>query len=244
MREQLLYYALKYEGDYHKIKKAIKCEESWKKVVYAGKYITILDDDYPIYFKCLKYKPWVIFYEGNIDLLKMEMIGVVGSRNASVYGEKCTNILISNLCNHYGIVSGFAKGIDGLAHFYALKNNRKTIAILGCGINIIYPKENTYLYEDIINNGLFISEYPNGCKPYAYHFPWRNRLIAAISKSLVVVEAKIKSGTMITVMEALELGKEVYAFPHNIDEPNGEGCNKMIEQGCGMLNCIADIKEI
>lgn len=244
MREQLLYYACKYHGDYKRIKKAIEEEEDWEKISYPGNYITILDEKYPSCFKGLKYKPWVLFYEGDFNLLNTAMIGVVGSRNNSCYGEQCTSLLIANLNEKYGIVSGFAKGIDALAHFYALKQNRKTIAVLGCGIDVIYPKENTFLYNKIKKNGLFLSEYPQGSKPYAYHFPWRNRLIAAISDKLIVVEAKVKSGTMITVMEALELGKEVYAFPHNIDQENGKGCNKMIEQGCGMLNEIADIKEI
>ena len=149
-----------------------------------------------------------------------------------------------NLNEEYGIVSGVAKGIDGLAHYYAIKENRRTIGVIGCGLDIVYPKENESLYEEIGKHHLLLSEYPCGCKPLAFHFPWRNRIIASLCEKVVVIEAKVKSGTMITVNEALELGISVYAFPHNINNINGEGCNMLIEQGCSMINCIRDMNDI
>ena len=244
MREQLLYYAWKYKGDYHRIKKAIECNEPWGKIEYKGNYVTLLDEDYPIRLKRLKYPPWVLFYKGDLTLVNQKMIAVIGSRNESVYGHCCTKMLIKHINEEYGIVSGVAKGIDGLAHYYAIKENRRTIGVIGCGLDIVYPKENESLYEEIGKHHLLLSEYPYGCKPLAFHFPWRNRIIASLCEKVVVIEAKVKSGTMITVNEALELGISVYAFPHNINNINGEGCNMLIEQGCSMINCIRDMNDI
>lgn len=244
MREQLLYYAIKYRGDYQRIGKAILENEKWERTSYDGKFITLLDDEYPKKLLNLRYKPWVLFYEGKLELLNKDMIGVIGSREMSSYGQECVKSLLHHLKREYGIVSGVAKGIDGLSHREALIQHRSTIGVIGCGINVIYPKENQFLYEDIKKMGLIISEYPKDTKPLAHHFPWRNRMIAALSNSIIVVEAKIKSGTMITVNEALELGKDIFCFPHLFEDSKGEGCNQLIEQGCGMINTIDDIKEI
>lgn len=244
MREQLLYYAYKYYGDYKKIKKAIEKQEKWEKIEYKGNYLTILDFNYPTVLKKLLFPPWVLFYEGDITLLEKEMIGIVGSREMSFYGKKCTQLLVENMHSKYGVISGLAKGIDSYAHLMAMHTSRFTVGVLGCGIDVIYPKENEYLYHKMKKEHLIISEYPNGTKPYAYHFPWRNRIIAALCKKLVVVEAKMKSGTMITVNEALELGIPIYAFTHAIDSVNGEGCNYLIKEGSEILGCIEDIKDL
>lgn len=244
MREQLLYYAIKYQGDYRRIGKALLANEKWERISYDGNFITLLDDEYPNKLLNLRYKPWVLFYEGNLDLLNKDMIGVIGSREMSIYGQECVKSLLLHLKKKYGVISGMAKGIDGLSHQEALLHNRSSIGVIGCGINVIYPKEHHILYENMKNMGLLISEYPKDTKPLAHHFPWRNRLIAALSNSLIVVEARIRSGTMITVNEALELGKDIYCFPHQFADPKGEGCNQLIQQGCGMLNNREDIKEI
>lgn len=241
---QLLYYAVKYRGDYHRISKALITNEKWEKIIYDGKYITLMDEDYPDLLLSLKYKPWVLFYEGNLDLLKEKMIGVVGSREMSNYGCYCVDCLMSHLNQMYGIVSGMARGIDGYAHQKAINNKRATIGIIGCGLNIVYPKENASLYDNMKKHHLILSEYPNDTKPLAHHFPWRNRIIAALSESLIVVEAKAKSGTMISVNEALELSKPIYCFPHRFNDEIGIGCNILIEQGSGMINKIEDIEEI
>lgn len=244
MREQLLFYAIKYNGDYHFIKRAIQNKEPWTQIKSKNKYITILDEGYPVCFMHLRFPPWVLFYEGNIALLQHTYIGVVGSRNINEYGKFCCEQLNENLNAKYGVVSGLAKGVDAYALYLALSTNRNTIAIIGCGIDVVYPKENVALYKKIECSGLLLSEYPSKCKPLAKHFPWRNRLIAALSDQIVVVQAKQRSGTMITVNEALELGKEIHCFPHSILDEEGVGCNLLIQQGCHMFATKMDITEL
>lgn len=244
MREKLLYYAIKYKGEFHRIKKAIQDEEAIGEIVYEGRYLTILDKEYPTCLRHLMFPPFVLFYEGDIMLLKQDMLAIVGSRMPSSYGEECLQFLLAHVNQSYGVVSGVAKGIDALAHQEALQQNRKTIGVIGCGLNVIYPKENEWLYEKIKKEGLLLSEYPLDTKPLAYHFPWRNRLIAALGETLVVVEGKMKSGTMITVNEALQLGKDIHCFAHDIFREQGEGCNALIEQGCHILYNIESIIEI
>lgn len=244
MRKRILYYAVKYEGDFKRISEALLNNENYDDIKYEGKFITIVDSQYPETLKQLRFKPWILFYEGNIELLKEELISVVGSRDISEYGKACCHELLDNVKSKYGIVSGLAKGIDAYAHHLALVKKKHTIAVIGCGIDVIYPKENKDLYRQIATRGLIISEYPNGCKPYAHHFPWRNRIIAALGNSLIVVEAKRRSGTMISVNEALELGKDIYCFPHTYFDDNGVGCNTLIMQGCNILVEQKDIREI
>lgn len=244
MRKRILYYAVKYEGDFRRISEALLNNEDYEDIKYDGKYITIVDIEYPDALKQLRFKPWILFYEGNINLLKKEMLGVVGSRDISEYGKACCRELIDNINTKYGIISGLAKGIDAYAHYLALLHKKSTMAVIGCGIDVVYPKENKELYRSIAKQGLIISEYPNGCKPYAHHFPWRNRIIAALGSSLVVIEAKRRSGTLISVNEALELGKDVYCFPHTYFDENGIGCNTLIMQGCNILVDQKDIREI
>lgn len=244
MRNRILYYAVKYKGDFKAITNAILHEEAYEKISYDGKFITLFDKEYPDCLLRLKYKPWILFYEGDISLLQLDMIAVVGARMTSSYGKQCVRVLENNLAQKYGIISGLAKGIDAQAHACSLRHCRKTIAVIGCGIDICYPKENEELYQKIKKEGLIVSEYPYGCKPLAHHFPWRNRIIAALSQALVVVEAKKRSGTMITVNEALDIGIPIYSFPHRFDDENGVGCNQLIAQGAMILTDIEDIKEI
>ncbi len=140
------------------------------------------------------------------------------------------------------VVSGLAKGIDGFAHMGALAAKGKTIAVIGSGLDIIYPKENIELAREIIRReGLIISEYPLGTRPNQSHFPERNRIISGLSKAVLVVEAKEKSGTSITVDFALEQGKEVFAIPGNINSPNSKGTNQMIKEGAKIVTNINEI---
>lgn len=242
MREQILYYACKYHGDWNKIAQAIAHHEDWEVIVYQGHYICIVDDDYPKCLKQLNYAPWILFYEGNLAYLKDAMVSIIGSRIMSSYGEKMTTLIVNQLKNKYVIISGLAKGIDACAHQNAL--DYKTIAVIGNGIDYAYPKDNYLLYEEIIANHLILSEYPNGTKPLAYHFPWRNRIIAALGSSLIVVEAKLKSGTMLTVNEAITLNKPIYAVPHHYDEIIGKGCNLLISQGANIIIDELDLENI
>ena len=241
-REQILYYALKYRGEYFKIKKAIENKEHWEVCIYRGKYVSITDEEYPTCLKELKEPPFILFYEGRVDLLKEPMSALIGSRKMSGYGKGLCEFVVEHL--HKGIVSGLASGVDGYCHFLGLLKGLPCIGVIGCGINVVYPKSNQLLYEQIKKVGLLISEYPNDVPPLAHHFPWRNRIIAALAKEVVVIEAKIKSGTMLTVNHALELGKEVYVLPHRIFDQMGEGCNFLLQQGANVLIIAEDIENL
>ena len=140
------------------------------------------------------------------------------------------------------IVSGFARGIDTYSHIGAIKEKGKTIAVLGSGLDVIYPKENLKLYYEILNSGgLIISEYPLGSKPEKYHFPQRNRIISGLSDGVLVIEAKEKSGTLITVDYALDQGRDVYAIPGNIEKENSYGTNNLIKEGAIPVTRVEDI---
>lgn len=235
MKEQILSYALKYQGEYDKMKKAIDRNEKWEKVIYDGNYLTILDEEYPKELFDLEDPPYILFYEGNLTLLHKPKVCVIGSRRCSCYASNSTHDLIESLHEEIVIVSGLAKGVDGLAHQKAIELKRNTIGIIGCGCDQIYPKENRDLYEIMKKDQLILSEYPNGSLPLAHHFPWRNRLLAALCEKCYVVEAKCKSGTMITADFAQSLNKEIIAFPYRYDDDFGKGCNELIEQGAGIF---------
>lgn len=239
-REAILWYAIQYDGDWKKIGNAIKAHENYSIITYPYAYFTIVDDEYPDAFKKLRYPPWIIFYQGDLGLLKEKGVGIVGARNCSLQALQNTDLIVKRLQSKYVIVSGLAKGIDARAH----QNAIRTIGVLGCGINVIYPKENTFLFERMKYTGLIISEYPIHVKPLAYHFPWRNRLIAALSYSLVVIEASYKSGTMITVNECLELSVPIYCVPTAFQDEKHQGCNYLISNGANILVDIKDVDDI
>lgn len=239
-REAILWYAIQHDGDWKKIGNAIKAHENYSIITYPYAYFTIVDDEYPDAFKKLRYPPWIIFYQGDLGLLKEKGVGIVGARNCSLQALQNTDLIVKRLQSKYVIVSGLAKGIDARAH----QNAIRTIGVLGCGINVIYPKENTFLFERMKYTGLIISEYPMHVKPLAYHFPWRNRLIAALSYSLVVIEASYKSGTMITVNECLELSVPIYCVPTAFQDEKHQGCNYLISNGANILVDIKDVDDI
>lgn len=224
-REKLIAYAYKYEGDYFKILKAIETKEEIDEIKDSNA-ITIIDREYPKELLELKYPPFVLFYKGNLELLKKEKIGIVGSRNACEYALKATELLT---CKNNGlvIVSGLAKGIDGKAHEIA----DYSIGVLGCGIDYIYPYENIELYKKLIKQGLLLSEYPAKTKPLAYHFPFRNRIIAGLSRTIYVMQSSQKSGTVTTINEALELQKDVKVLPFSIFDEDGNYNNYLINEG-------------
>ena len=234
MRNRILFYAIKYEGDYNKIKKAIKHKELFKVVKTQSDFIVIGDLNYPKKLLSLKKPPFILFYKGDINLLNKVCVGIVGSRKTTTYGLRYTSLISKTLANKYVIVSGMAKGVDRQAHISAI-NAGKTIAVLGSGINYIYPKSNTDVYNKLISNNLVISEYPGTVAPKPYFFPFRNRIIAALSKSIVITQATMRSGTMLTVNEALELNKDVYVLPYSIDDITGSGCNYLIQQGANII---------
>lgn len=227
-REKLIAYACKYEGEYFKMLKAINEQEEIEEI-NMDNCLTILDDNYPEALKELKYPPLVLFYKGNLELLSKEKIGVVGSRIACEYALKATEYLIENNKDKV-IVSGLAKGIDGKAH----DASELSIGVLGCGIEYIYPIENINLYKKLEKNGLILSEYPGLTKPLAYHFPFRNRIIAALANSVYVMQSSERSGTVTTINEALELQKEVIVLPYSIFDEHGQYNNKLINDGASI----------
>lgn len=206
-------------------------------------YITINSKEYPEKLNHLNDPPYVIFYKGNLELLKGELIAVIGARKYSGYGAQVTKVISKELSeNNFTVVSGLAAGIDSIAQRSAIDYPGKTIGVLGCGIDIIYPKSNRLLYEDILkNHGLIISEFLPNTPPMAYNFPRRNRIISGISKKLIIIEATDKSGSLITVNYALELGMDVMAVPGPVFNGNSEGCNKLIRDGAKPFTEMVDL---
>ncbi len=233
-REKILYYSFKYKGDIHHIKKAIERNEKAYPCTCNVQRIVIGDPLYPKSLLALSDPPYVLYTLGNINLLKKRSISVIGSRKASDYALKMTDELINHAPKDMVIISGLAKGIDGQAHIAALKKHQ-TIAILGCGIDIIYPSSHQELYQQIKRYGLILSEYPPQAPIQKHQFIARNRLIAALGEQLVVMQAASKSGTMSTVEFALNMGKEIFVCPFHMDESEGLGCNNLIEQGASLL---------
>lgn len=199
------------------------------------KYVTILSDLYPKAMKQQYMPPFVLFYYGDISLLSnvYNNAAVVGSRECSEYGQRMTKEIVTDLCKKYTIVSGMALGIDTVAHETAIENGGKTIAVLGTGIDYCYPRSNRRLYEEIKKNHLIISEYPGNMVTDFGSFPRRNRIIAMISRGLVVTEAYEHSGTLTTVMFALQCSRAVLCVPY----PAGLGseCNRLISEGAFLI---------
>ena len=201
------------------------------------KMITIYDEEYPAKLKLIYDKPITLFAKGNINLLKNKSIAIVGARNCSEYGKNVSRKFAYELSKHnICIISGLAKGIDQYAHIGTLEAKGNTVAVVGNGLDTIYPLENTKLYEQIVDeNSLIITEYIIGTKPNKMNFPARNRIISALSDGIVVIEAGKRSGSLITVDFGLEHGKEIFAVPGNIDNYNSIGTNELIKQGANLV---------
>ena len=208
------------------------------------KILTIEDKAYPQILKTIYDYPVSIYIKGNEKILNMPAIGIVGCRESTSYGKKVAQYFAYHLSKrNISIISGLAKGIDSQSHIGAIKAKGITIGVIGNGLDMVYPKENQYLYDKIIEeNGAIISEYPIGTKPEKMNFPARNRIISGMSKGILVIEAKKKSGTLITVDFALEQGRDVYVVPGNIDEMNSVGTNDLIKQGAQIVTSHRDIE--
>lgn len=207
--------------------------------------ITIKDKEYPDKLKLIYDPPILLYIKGNKKILNEKSVAIVGCRLCTKYGENIAKNLAYNLSlNNINVISGLARGIDSCAHKGSLNAEGKTIAVVGCGLDRVYPEENKELFNKIINNnGAIISEYVIGTKPLAKNFPKRNRIISGLSSGVIVVEAREKSGTLITADFALEQGKEVYAIPGNINNCNSYGTNELIKQGAKAVTSIQDILE-
>ena len=241
-REYMAACAVKAKGDWAKTAALLKKNQDMD-VRVEEPYITCLDPCYPEELKRLRYPPWVLFYRGDIRLLARPKASIVGSRDMNEEGRANTILASEILSSNFVIVSGLAKGVDGMAHFTALRKGR-TIGVIGSGLDIHYPSCNAYLYQKMEKEHLILSEYPAGTPVEKHHFPWRNRIIAALGQFLVVTQAALKSGTMITVNDAFALGKDVYAFPFGFMEDEGRGCGRLIFDGAQIIYEESVLKDL
>ncbi|MDY5305841.1 DNA-processing protein DprA [Fusobacterium gastrosuis] len=207
-------------------------------------FFTIDDDIYPEILKNIYNPPKKIYYKGNLKLLKeKKKIAIVGTRNNSSYGALCCEKIVKDLiAEDIVIISGFARGIDSIAHRICIENNGKTIAVVASGLDIVYPSSNVNLWKKIEENGLILSEYEYGTKPFRANFPQRNRIIAGLSEGVIVIESKEKGGSLVTANIALDEGRDVYAVPGEIFSDLSRGCNNLIRDSkAKLLNSVEEI---
>jgi len=208
-------------------------------------FIGICDEDYPDLLRDIDNPPVGLYIIGKMPDKDIKRISIIGSRECSSYGSRVAYKTAMELAaSGTVVVSGMAEGIDGIAHRGALDGGGKTIAVLGNGVDICYPASNKNIRERIIQNGCLISEYPPKMQPLAYHFPERNRIISGISDVVLVVEAKEKSGTLITVDEAFKQGRYVFSVPGNINSDRSVGTNQLLKQGVRVFTQTNDILDV
>jgi len=206
------------------------------------KKVKIDDKDYPELLKYISNPPEILYYIGDISLASNPSISIVGARKASSYGKWAAYGFAKKLSEYgIGVVSGMAYGIDSFAHKGAVENQGRTIAVLGCGADICYPASNKKLRDEIIKEGLLLSEYESGVTPLPFRFPQRNRIISGLSLGTIVVEAGLHSGSLITAECAAEQGRNIYAVPGNINNVCSFGANKLIRDGAVPLTVFDDI---
>ncbi|GBG94875.1 DNA processing protein [Ligilactobacillus salitolerans] len=227
-------------ADFHSKKTSSKMAANQR----AGGILTILDAEYPAQLKETYEPPLVLFYRGNLALLKQPALAVVGARKMSSYGPKVLQQLLPQVCHfQIPIISGAAMGIDSVAHQTTLQAHGQTIAVIGTGLDLTYPRGNEQLQTQISSQGLLLTEYELGQKPLAFHFPMRNRIIAGLCHSLLVVEAQHHSGSLITANLALQENRNVLAVPGAITSASSIGCNELIQAGAKPVLKSADILE-
>ncbi len=227
-------------------RKTIDPERCYSTIVGMGIGVVCSDDDaYPALLKEISPPPYALFYRGTLPPAASEHIGVVGTRNVTHYGATVTPGIISDLVQSgFGIVSGLARGVDTIAHTVCLERGGITLAVLGTGVDdqSIYPPQNRLLARQIIDHGgCVISEYIPGTRVQAYHFPARNRIISGISRGVVIIEAAMRSGALITARHALDQNRDVFAVPGPITNPMSAGPHSLIKQGAIPLTSSADI---
>ena len=207
--------------------------------------ITIVDEDYPVQLKEISDPPLCLYVRGKLNCEFQKTIGIVGTRRLTVYGREMTEFLASALTiSGFTIVSGLAYGVDAVAHKSTIKHGGNTIAVLGGGLSRLHPQDHLQLARDIVNNGgAIISEFPMEFPPSRKTFPMRNRIISGLSNGILVTEAGVKSGSIITVNFALEQGRSIFAVPGNANSPMSKGCNKLIRDGAKLTENIDDIIE-
>lgn len=210
----------------------------------GGALLTPGDDRFPAALRPIPDAPTLLFVKGDLALMQRPAVAIVGSRHHSRYGDE--------VCRHFAgelaraglvVVSGMARGLDAVAHHAALDAGGATVGVLGNGLGVVYPAANRALYERVEEGGCLMTEFPPGERPHAGSFPRRNRLISGLAAATVVVEARERSGTLITVDCALAQGREVFAVPGPISSPTSVGCNRLIQQGARPALTIEDVLE-
>jgi DNA processing protein len=219
-------------------------ERECEKVAKAGaRVVDFLSGEYPKVLLEIPDPPPFLYMRGSLEGIE-PALAIVGSRRASSYGMMTTARLAGELAgNGVTVVSGMARGVDTAAHRGALNSGGRSVGVLGCGIDVVYPPENSALFAEMALRGALISEFPMGTLPLAENFPRRNRIISGISRGVLVVEAAEKSGSLITAEYALEQGREVFAVPGNINFSSSRGANRLIKQGAKLVESVEDILE-
>ena len=204
--------------------------------------VTLEDGRYPLLLRQIYAPPPLLFYKGELPADDDICLAMIGSRRASAYGHQVAETLSRDLAAQgIIIVSGMARGIDGICHQHAIMAGGKTLAVLGGGVDVIYPREHGKLYNSIIGHGAVISEFPLGAVPATFNFPLRNRIISGLSRGVLVIEAGEKSGTLLTVDHGLEQGRDIFAVPGPITSAVSRGTNRLITQGAKLVQTAEDV---
>lgn len=224
-------------------KKKYDVEHNYDKIQKKGiRLISKGDREYPMRLRKMEWAPYLLYVIGTLPSEDVPSVAIIGARECSQYGEIIARAFAERLAEAgVNIISGMARGIDGISQKAAVEAGGNTYAVLGCGVDICYPASNQYLYEEIKKSGGVISPYLPGMQPQKTLFPYRNQIVAGLSDALLVVEARQKSGTWITVDRALEQGKDVYAVPGRLTDRLSDGCNLLIRQGAGIALSPEDI---
>ncbi|MBI3061348.1 MAG: DNA-protecting protein DprA [Deltaproteobacteria bacterium] len=226
-------------SDWAEVRKELK-----RALATGARLVPFGASDYPARLRTIADPPPVLYVRGEMREEDSKAVAIVGSRSASDYGIRITQELGRGLASlGFTIISGMARGIDGAAHEAALAAGGRTLAVLGCGVDVVYPPEHERLYENICRNGAIVSELPIGTPPFSFNFPGRNRLISGLALGVVVVEATEKSGSLITAGLALEQGREVFAVPGEAGASRSRGTHRLIRQGAKLVEGVEDVVE-
>jgi len=218
-------------------------EKEYERVSVADIHLLCSSDPrYPPLLRTIHDPPALLYLTGNPDCLQKPSVAIIGSRAATSYGKRISSMLARELARSgIAVVSGLAMGIDGHAHAGTLEAGGDTVAVLGCGVDVVYPRSHVALYEQVKERGPLISEYPLSTRPDGFRFPARNRIISGLCMGVIVVEATCKSGSLITARLALDQGREVFAVPGRIDSMKSEGTHRLIQQGAKLVQSSEDV---
>ncbi len=230
--------------------KELEVEKSFEKLwIERIAMVAICEKKYPDKLRSIPDPPFTLYYKGELPVDQLPSVAIIGARECSKYGEYVATEL-GKLLGSYGIqvISGMAKGIDGISQSAALEAGSASYGVLGCGVDVCYPKSNKGLYDELVKRGGILSEYVPGTQPLPRYFPPRNRIVSGLSDALVVIEARQRSGTSITVEMALEQGRDVFAVPGRITDRLSDGCNKMLKEGAHVFlspeDFLLDLQEL